>query len=93
MIRIVIDLKQLYLVNNNNNNNNICKVPPGLDVQVAFKMATVTLQLVPAASGPPGQSMAIFVAMDGPPEPIMAATDGPPLLQVVPQYVSILYNF
>ena len=38
----------------------------------------------PTASGPPGPSMANFVAVDGPPGPIMAATDGPPLPQVVP---------
>ena len=39
----------------------------------------------PAISGPPGPSTAIFVAVDGPPETIMAATNvyfaasGPPV--------------
>ena len=46
-----------------------------------------------AASGPPGPSATIFVAVDAPTGPIMATTDGLPLLQVDPQYFSILYNF
>ena len=49
----------------------------------------------PTASGPPGPSTAILIAVDGPPGvpgPVMAATDGPPLPQVVPQYISILYK-
>ena len=32
----------------------------------------------PTASGPLGPSIAIFVTVDGPPEPIMATTEGPP---------------
>ena len=31
----------------------------------------------PATTGPPGPSMADFVAIDGPPGPTMAAVDGP----------------
>ena len=31
----------------------------------------------PATTGPPGPSMADFVAIDGPPGPTMAAMDGP----------------
>ena len=56
-------------------------------------MVTVTPQLVPCPKWSPGPSMAIFVAVDGPPGPIVDATVGPPLLQVVPQYFLILYNF
>ena len=46
----------------------------------------------PAASGPPGPSMVILIAVDGPLRLVMAATDGLPLPQVVPQYISILYT-
>ena len=55
-------------------------------------MVTVTPQLVPCPKWSPGPSTAIFVAVDGPPGPIVDATVGPPLLQVVPQYFLILYN-
>ena len=46
-------------------------------------------QLIPATSGPPRPSTAIFAAVDGSPGPIMAATDVPPFPQVVPQYFTI----
>ena len=59
----------------------------------SYALCYVTPQLVPRRKWFPGPSMAIFVAVDGSPGPIMAATDGPPLLQVVSQYISILYNF
>ena len=50
-------------------------------------------QMVPSCKWSPGPSMAISVVVGGSPGPSMAATDGPPLPQVVSQYFSILYNF
>ena len=41
----------------------------------------------PPKMGPPGPSVANYVAMDGPPGPITAAIDGPPGPSVAPQVV------
>ena len=49
-----------------------------------FCICPVLLQLVPHCKWSPRSSTAIFVAVDGPPEPIMAATDGLPLPQMGP---------
>ena len=38
----------------------------------------------PPKIGPPGPSMASFVAVDGPPGPTMAAVDSPPGLPMAP---------
>ena len=50
-------------------------------------------QLVPHRKWSPGPSTASFVVVDGLPRPIVAATDGLPLMQVVSQYFLILYIF
>ena len=59
-------------------------------VCVCVCVCSVTLQLVLSCKWSPRPTMAIFFAVNGPPGPIMAATDDPPFPQVVPYYFSIL---
>ena len=47
-------------------------------------MGSVMLPMVPSQNQSPGPSMAIFLAMDGPPRPFTAAVDGPPRPSMAP---------
>ena len=60
-----------------------------LTTRLHLEVWPVMPQVVPPKMGPPGPSVANYVAMDGPPRTICGAVSGPPLPQMVPLKLSL----